>query len=184
MDDLITAALHAAGLDAYTPAVITLVHAIVTVIVAASALNAALPQPAPGSHWIPIRAVVNKLALAFGAARPASAPAAVTWFQRIAAALIQYLPPPAAPVAQAPRVEPSLGPGSIVIPTPAGPPGPPTAPAPPVGQPPAPPPEPPTAPVSAKPSDVSFTQPPAVIPIRVRPTVDAFSFLKSNEPGD
>jgi hypothetical protein len=61
---------------------------ITLLVTVASALNTA-PQPAPGSHWIPVRKVVGFIALGFGGAAPATAPALGTWLLRLAAPYLQ-----------------------------------------------------------------------------------------------
>ena len=54
------------------------------IIAAASALDAALPQPAPGSHWLIARKVVSFLAVNVGNASNGKQPDFVTWIVRIA----------------------------------------------------------------------------------------------------
>lgn len=50
----------------------------------ASVLNT-LPQPAPGSHWTPLRKAIAFVAIEFGGARSAKAPELGPWFLRLAA---------------------------------------------------------------------------------------------------
>lgn len=50
----------------------------------ASGLNT-LPQPAPGSHWTPLRKAIAFVAIEFGGARSAKAPELGPWFLRLAA---------------------------------------------------------------------------------------------------
>ncbi|WP_139284937.1 hypothetical protein [Acidocella aminolytica] len=55
-----------------------------TVAVAvASAIDAAFPQPAPGSHWLPVRKVISFIAINFGAAKNGSQPPFATWLLRV-----------------------------------------------------------------------------------------------------
>ncbi len=58
------------------------------IIAAASALDAALPQPAPGSHWLIARKVVSFLAVNVGNASNGKQPDFVTWIVRIAAPVL------------------------------------------------------------------------------------------------
>ena len=63
--------------------------AITTIVAAASTLDAALPQPYPGSHWLAIRKVISFLAINVGNASNGKQPDFVTWIVRIAAPLLQ-----------------------------------------------------------------------------------------------
>lgn len=180
MDDAITAALHGAGLDAYTPAAVALLNAVVAVIALASAINAILPQPKAGSHWLPIRSLVAKAALAVGNAKPADLPPMMTWLQRLAAMVAQYLPPPLPSAGAAPaRAEPTVGPGSVIAVR--------AAPPPPVAVQ-APMPAPSAAPVRETPATAAVTpeaiQHPPMTARPVLPTTphDAFAMLRATYP--
>ncbi len=63
--------------------------AITALVAAASTLDAALPQPYPGSHWLIIRKVISFLAINVGNASNGKQPDFVTWIVRIAAPLLQ-----------------------------------------------------------------------------------------------
>jgi hypothetical protein len=108
MDPSILAILHNSGLDQFA----ALVSAIVSV---ASALNMVIPQASPGSHWLPLRKLLNVVALAMGNAKSADEPPLATWIQRVLLAIAATLPPPPAPVPQAQPVAPTpaLGPSPI-----------------------------------------------------------------------
>jgi len=62
---------------------------ITAVIAAASTLDAALPQPTPGSHWLIIRKVISFLAINVGNASNGKQPDLVTWIVRIATPVLQ-----------------------------------------------------------------------------------------------
>jgi len=62
--------------------------AITAIIAAASALDAVLPQPAPGSHWLIARKVISFLAVNVGNASNSKQPDFVTWIVRIAAPVL------------------------------------------------------------------------------------------------
>ena len=62
---------------------------ITAIIAAASTLDAALPQPAPGSHWLIVRKVISFLAINVGNASNGKQPDFVTWIVRIAAPVLQ-----------------------------------------------------------------------------------------------
>jgi hypothetical protein len=62
------------------------------------ALDAAIPQPAAGSHWLPLRKVVSILALNVGYAANADQPSILTWLERVLQGLATLVPPQ--PVAQ------------------------------------------------------------------------------------
>jgi hypothetical protein len=53
-------------------------------VTVASVLNT-LPQPAPGSHWTPVRKIISFVALGVGHAMPANAPELGPWLLRLAA---------------------------------------------------------------------------------------------------
>lgn len=93
MDVSLTALLHSAGLDAFLPLLLAL-HA------TASALDALIPQPVPGSHWLVLRKLLSMAAGNVFNATNADQPALITWFQRIAEMLIRVLPPVPAATAQ------------------------------------------------------------------------------------
>ena len=71
---------------------------ITAVIAAASTLDATLPQPTPGSHWLIIRKVISFLAINVGNASNGNQPDLVTWIVRIATPVLQAqgVAPPAA----------------------------------------------------------------------------------------
>lgn len=83
MDPLLSQALAAAGLG--TP-VIGYVAAAVTIC---SVLDAVIPQPAPGSHWLPARKLLSMVALNLGAASNGKQPPFASWLLRVAMPLIQ-----------------------------------------------------------------------------------------------
>lgn len=117
MDAQITAAFHAAGLDSFVPLLLAL-HLL------ASALDAIIPQPKPGSHWIPFRKVLSFFAGNFWHASDANQPSLLTWAQRIAQLLVSILPPaPLVPpvVAHTRRIDPIAPTTVIPIQTPPGP---------------------------------------------------------------
>lgn len=63
---------------------------IITAIIAkASALDAALPQPQPGSHWLLVRKVISFLAINVGNASNGKQPDFVTWIVRIATPVLK-----------------------------------------------------------------------------------------------
>lgn len=99
----ISSVLDALGLTKFVPVVL----AICTL---ASALDAIMPQPAPGSHWLPGRKLLSIAALNVHYASNAAQPPLVTWLRRVAAALVAILPPPEPPGHPAVRVEPTLAP--------------------------------------------------------------------------
>ncbi len=60
----------------------------VTAVVAfASALDAALPQPKPGSHWLIFRKIVSALAVNVGNAANGKQPPFATWIARVVASV-------------------------------------------------------------------------------------------------
>jgi hypothetical protein len=96
MKATILAALHSAGLDSIVPLLLAL-HA------TANAIDAMIPQPKPGSHWLPLRKLVSIAAGNVHYATNGLQPPILSWVQRIAGMLVAILPP--API-QAPRVDP------------------------------------------------------------------------------
>ncbi len=78
---------------------------ITAAIAAASALDAMLPQPQPGSHWLLLRKAVSFLAINVGNASNGKQPDFVTWIVRIAAPVLQargVVPPAPATAAEQP----------------------------------------------------------------------------------
>lgn len=86
-EDDIAAILRSAGLDRFVP-LILLLHT------TASLLDAAIPQPATGSHWLPFRKVLSFLALNFGNAANSAQPALTTWLQRLVIVAASRMPAP------------------------------------------------------------------------------------------
>lgn len=95
--------------------------AITAIVAAASTLDAALPQPDPGSHWLIIRKVISFLAINVGNASNGKQPDFVTWIVRIASPLLQSpttvqavaqaaTAGPVAQPAQAPQAAPAAAP--------------------------------------------------------------------------
>ena len=83
---------------------------VTAVIAAASTLDAALPQPTPGSHWLIIRKVVSFLAINVGNASNGKQPDLVTWIVRIATPVLQaqgIVPPAEVKAAAQPAVSTS-----------------------------------------------------------------------------
>lgn len=111
MDASMQAALNAAGLTSFVPVVLAL-HTL------ASALDAAIPQPKPGSHWLPLRKLLTIAALGVGNASPACQPALITWAQRIAGMLVAILPPPPAAAPPAAPLPPPLPAATPLFPPP------------------------------------------------------------------
>lgn len=97
---------HLLGLDNAVPVLLA-------VLTLARAVDALIRQPAPGSHWIPLRKMVSLLSFGVANAKPAGQPSIVTWLRRLVIYLAQAVPPPAA----AGRVEPVLAP----VPQPSSP---------------------------------------------------------------
>ena len=85
--------------------------AITALVAAASTLDAALPQPEPGSHWLIIRKVISFLAINVGNASNGKQPDFVTWIVRIASPLLQS-PATIQAVAQAATADPVAQPAS------------------------------------------------------------------------
>lgn len=83
----LTALLQTAGLDRFVP-LLLLIHT------TASLLDAAIPQPAAGSHWLPFRKVLSFLALNFGNAANSAQPALTTWLQRLVIVAASRMPEP------------------------------------------------------------------------------------------
>lgn len=73
---------HAAGLDAWLPIILAF-HTL------AAALDAAIPQPSPGSNWIPARKLMSYLALNFANAANSQQPPLVSWMARIVVSAAQ-----------------------------------------------------------------------------------------------
>lgn len=88
MDDTIAQAAHTLGLDRWVPLLLAF-HML------ASAVDALLPQPAEGSHWLPVRKLVSMAAGNMGNASNAAQPPLVTWLQRIVVSLAAVVPEPA-----------------------------------------------------------------------------------------
>ena len=84
---------------------------ITVIIAAASTLDATLPQPAPGSHWLLVRKLISFLAINVGNASNGRQPDFVTWIVRIATPVLQAKG--IAPAAEAKPIEPPA------VPTPA-----------------------------------------------------------------
>jgi len=61
---------------------------IAAIVAAASTLDASLPQPLPGSHWLIVRKVISFLAINVGNASNGKQPDFVTWIVRIAAPVL------------------------------------------------------------------------------------------------
>jgi hypothetical protein len=58
------------------------------IVTLCSALDAAIPQPAPGSHWLPFRKLISWFALNIGHAGTEAQPSLATWILRIVRALV------------------------------------------------------------------------------------------------
>ena len=99
MMDQLTAALQALGLDKWVPIVLAC-HAL------ASTLDAAIPQPAVGSHWLPLRKLLSIAAGNVANATNLLQPSVVTWLQKVLIVVATLVPEPApvAPAAPAPAV--------------------------------------------------------------------------------
>lgn len=123
MDSQSIPALIGAGLAALIPIIMGAVKIAAAIVLAASAVNAAMPQPKPGSHWIPLRKLVNMAALAIAHGKVADDPAFSSWLVRLAVALASMLPPPPPP-APAPTTFRMAVPVEPVITTPVSPPPP------------------------------------------------------------
>lgn len=69
------------------------------VVAVASALDASLPQPAPGSHWLVVRKLLSFLAINVGSASNGAQPSFDTWLLRIVTPILEAKNAlPAAPV--------------------------------------------------------------------------------------
>ena len=90
--------------------------AITAIVAAASTLDAALPQPDPGSHWLIIRKMISFIALNVGNASNGKQPEFVTWIVRIAAPLLQS-PATVQAVAQAAVAAPVVQPAPAAAPS-------------------------------------------------------------------
>lgn len=99
---LLIAVLQQAGLA-------SLVKWVVCAVTVASALDAALPQPASGSHWLVIRKAVSFVALNLGNASNSGQPAMMTWVARVLQPLVDAQIARSAPKAAAPAVAPTAG---------------------------------------------------------------------------
>ena len=89
---------------------------ITAIVAAASTLDAALPQPAPGSHWLIVRKVISFLAINVGNASNGKQPDFVTWIVRIAEPVLQ-----AQGIAQVPAAKAAEPPAAPAPSTTAGP---------------------------------------------------------------
>ena len=58
-------------------------------VAVASTIDAALPQPAPGSHWLILRKLISFVAVNVGNASNGTQPSFVTWIVRIATPVLQ-----------------------------------------------------------------------------------------------
>jgi hypothetical protein len=58
------------------------------VVAAASAADAAFPQPGAGSHWLPLRKAVSAVAFNLGNASNGKQPPFATWLLRVLAPLM------------------------------------------------------------------------------------------------
>lgn len=129
----VTLIVHVLGFDHWLPVVFQM-------IALSAALDAAVPQPKPGSHWLPVRKIVSLLAFNFANASPADQPSILTWVQHVLQRIAEIAPPMPAPAAP-PRVQPLFEQPVIIPPVapiqpPLAPPQPAPVPVPPV-QPPA-----------------------------------------------
>ena len=61
----------------------------ITLAVSVASLLNTLPQPAPGSHWTPLRKAIAFVAIEFGGARSAKAPELGPWLLRLAASYLK-----------------------------------------------------------------------------------------------
>jgi hypothetical protein len=61
---------------------------VAVIVAAASAADAAFPQPRPGSHWLPVRKLVSLIALNLGNASNPAQPPFATWLVRVLAPLM------------------------------------------------------------------------------------------------
>ena len=79
------------------------------IVMICSALDASIPQPAAGSHWLPLRKALSWFALNVSNAKPGGQPTLASWLLRIAQAVM------AAGLLKAAQDKPT----QPVIPTPA-----------------------------------------------------------------
>ena len=75
---------------------------IAAIVAAASTLDASLPQPQPGSHWLIVRKIISFLAINVGNASNGKQPDFVTWIVRIATPVLLAQGAGVRPVADAP----------------------------------------------------------------------------------
>lgn len=108
--DALQAALRAAGLDALIPTLLAC-HAL------ASALDALIPQPAPGSHWLPLRKLVSIAAGNVHYAGNALQPSVLTWVERSLPILMAILPSPTVVAAPTPAPAPAVTPPAPLMAT-------------------------------------------------------------------
>lgn len=129
------------------PFLIQVIAALCMLVTMASTVDMALPQPAPGSHWLPIRKAISFMALAFGNARNATQPSLATLAWRLIPLLVKTMPAGSAIAVASSIIEQIAVPTQAPSPAPAAP----QAPATPLPADPAPvsPPTPPPAPASA-----------------------------------
>lgn len=99
----------------------SLVKWVVCAVSIASALDAALPQPVAGSHWLPIRTVVSSLALNRFNAANAGQPPIMTWLARILQPLVDAQIARMAPKDAAPGAGPAAQPAPVPQLAPAAP---------------------------------------------------------------
>lgn len=85
-------------------------------VAVASTLDAVLPQPAPGSHWLILRKLISFVAVNVAHASNGAQPSFVTWIVRIAAPVLQAQGvKPAEPVTADPAPQPSPSPVAGVV---------------------------------------------------------------------
>ena len=89
---------------------------ITAIVAVASTLDAALPQPQAGSHWLIVRKIISFLAINVGNASNGKQPDFVTWIVRIAEPLLHAQQIAPAPPAQAADVPASSSPASVAGP--------------------------------------------------------------------
>ncbi len=75
---------------------------IAAIVATASTLDASLPQPRPGSHWLIVRKIISFLAINVGNASNGKQPDFVTWIVRIATPVLLAQGAGVRPVADAP----------------------------------------------------------------------------------
>lgn len=103
----VTLIVHVLGFDQWLPVVFKF-------IAFAAALDATVPQPKPGSHWLPLRKVISVMAFNIGHASPAEQPGLITWVQRVLQRIAQMAPP--VPPQPAPQRQQPLFDQPIIIP--------------------------------------------------------------------